>query len=207
MKKITILALVCIVSTLSAQASLRFGVKGGVNVNRLHLNKEVFNDVVNSDNRLGFTGGVMVEFTLPVVGLGIDASALYARRTANLDEYSNYEDVKRDYLTFPVNLKYKISLPVVGKFITPFATTGPEFSFLINDNFDKLSNMVDGKKMSTSWNVGFGLEVMNRVQIHANYCIGLTKALETVGITNYDQDKWVTRGKDRYWTVTAAYMF
>lgn len=195
----------------TAMSQIRFGLKAGVNINSLHFNKNIGQDIFSSENRAGFAGGIMMEFNLPIVGLGLDASAMYSHRSDDLGYYTENSTLKRDYFTFPINLKYKLSLPVLGNVVKPFATTGPEFSFLINDNFKKfnLSTTFDGKKMSTAWNVGFGIEIMNKVQLHANYSIGLTNALEAVGITSdqYDNETFQTRGKDKYWTVTAAYLF
>ena len=210
MKQITkiVLTLVAIMAlAVPAESQVRFGLKAGLNLNKLHLSRRLGDDLVNSDNRVGFTGGIIMEVVLPVAGLGIDASALYAHRSDQLSTYSNSEVIKRDYICVPVNLKYKLTLPVIGRVIKPFATTGPEFQFLIKDNFKDIGNIIEGKNMSVSWNVGFGIELLSRVQVHASYGIGLSKALKTVGIGNIDTDKYQNGGKDNYWTVTAAYLF
>lgn len=61
---------------MKADAQFRFGLRAGVAVNSLHFNKSTF----DASNRAGFTGGVMTEFTIPVVGVGFDASLMYVRR-------------------------------------------------------------------------------------------------------------------------------
>ena len=190
-----------------AEAQVRFGLKAGVTLNSLHLNKNIGSDLVSSNNRAGFTGGIMAEIGLPVVGLGIDASVLYSRRTDDLGPYSDNSTLKRDYINVPINLKYKLSLPLIGKFVKPFATTGPEFSFLVGDNFKdfSLSNTFNGSKMNLAWNIGAGLEVMSRVQVHANYSLGMTRALKWTGLVSGDD--YDSSGKDKYWTVTVAYLF
>ena len=198
MKKITLLTITTILalaSTCTAQAQVRFGLKAGVTINELKWDK----DVVSKDNRAGFTGGLMIEIGLPVVGLGIDASALYTHRENNL--YLEETKLKRDYLDIPVNVKYKLQIPVLSKVISPFVTTGPDFSLLLADD-DK--GDFKTRKWNTSWNVGFGAELFRKVQIHANYGIGVTKAFEYLG---KDVDSKPIEGKDNYWTITAAYLF
>ena len=178
-----------------AQAQVRFGVKGGVTINELKWDK----DIVSSDNRAGFTAGLMMEIGLPVVGLGIDASVLYAHRENDL--YLEDTKLKRDYLDLPLNLKYKLQIPVLNKIIAPFVTTGPDFALLLGDT-DK--GDFSTRKWNTSWNVGFGAELFRKVQIHANYGIGMTKAFEYIG---KDVNSTPVKGKDNYWTITAAFMF
>ncbi len=185
------LAIVALVGSQAASAQLRFGIKGGVALNKMEFDKSS----LESDNRAGFTGGIMLEFNLPVVGLGFDASAMYTHRSAKYSAgNAELTTLKRDYIAFPINLKYKFSiLPMVK----PFAFTGPEFGI-------RLSDEADGAKysrMSTSWNVGAGVELLNHLQIAASYGIGLNKTVQdALGISNID-------GKDKYWTITAAYLF
>lgn len=71
-----IMAMVC---SAGAQAQFRFGLKAGAAINKLSFDKSV----LASDNCAGFTGGVMVEFTVPVLNLGFDASVLYAQRAVD----------------------------------------------------------------------------------------------------------------------------
>jgi len=115
--------------------------------------------------------------------------------------YLETTKLKRDYIDFPVNVKYKLQIPVISKVIAPFVTTGPDFALLLGDT-DK--GDFKKRKWNTSWNVGFGAELFRKVQIHANYGIGLTKAMEYIG---KDVDSKPVSGKDKYWTITAAYMF
>ena len=73
--KILFVALVMMVgaSSVPAQAQFKIGPRVGLTVNDLHFNK----DVVDSDNQTGWTAGLTTEFTIPVVGLGFDLSAMY----------------------------------------------------------------------------------------------------------------------------------
>lgn len=108
-KLITVFA--CVVGMLltatTAQAQIDFGVKGGLNVTNMSLS----NDVLDASNRAGFFFGPTVKFTLPIVGLGVDASALYDQRSAKV-ENAGKEDktIKQQQIAFPVNLRYGFGL-------------------------------------------------------------------------------------------------
>ena len=74
MKKIfttAVLAAAMLFSANSAEAQVKFGIKGGLNVTSMSLDSKV----LDAENRAGFFIGPTLKFTLPVVGLGIDASA------------------------------------------------------------------------------------------------------------------------------------
>ena len=90
---------------------------------------------------------------------------------------------------------------MISKIFAPFVSTGPDFALLLSD-----SDTGDFKtrKWNTSWNVGFGAELFRKLQIHANYGIGLTKAFEYI---NKEVESTTVKGKDKYWTITAAYLF
>ena len=170
-KNIAIMAVMAIaaISPVASQAQFRFGAKVGLNVNSLHLNESTF----DASNRAGFNAGLMAEFTVPVIGVGADISAMYVRRSA---EIKGQPIDKREYIEIPLNLKWKINVPVVASIVKPFLT----------------------------WNFGFGVELIKHIQVSASYGIGMTKAFESVGLTNGAQN---IDAKNRYWTVTAAYLF
>ena len=131
MKRLTrimaVLAL-ALAAVVPAQAQFRIGPRVGVAVNKFSFNKEL----LNSDNRAGFTGGLMVEFTVPIVGIGLDASVMYARRSLHTVTALDNEGIADgnttiskhlDYIDIPVNLKYKLGLPVLSKIVKPYFTT------------------------------------------------------------------------------------
>lgn len=101
----------------SAQAQIKFGLKGGLNVTDMSLSKEVF----NADNQAGFFIGPTVKFSLPLIGLGIDAAALYDQRQAKVKGEVGYEQIYREersldskYINIPINLRYGIGLGSVA---------------------------------------------------------------------------------------------
>lgn len=179
----------------SASAQFSFGLKAGVAVSDLKFSE----DVLDANNRAGFTGGVMAEFMIPMTNIGLDASLMYVRRN---NEFKDSNGVKtedhRDYFEVPINLKWKIGVPVVGSVVKPFVFTGPSFSFLASKK--DIENAYKNKSVNVSWNVGFGVELLSKLQVGASYGFGITKAVESATDENID-------GKNRYWTITAAYLF
>ncbi len=192
-KKIIIAIAFCAFLISPATAQFRFGVKAGMAINDLKFNK----DIIASENQKGFTGGVVTEFTMPVIGIGVDASLLYARRSFDVVEMDNSKTTdNRDYIDIPINLKWKIGIPVVGKIITPYITTGPDFSFLLSKK--NISNAWTNKTVDTAWTVGAGVQLFNKLQVGATYGWGLTKSA-----SNED----ALYSKSRCWTITASFFF
>ncbi len=195
--------------TVPAAAQISFGPKVGIAVNDMKFNK----DVISADNRAGFTGGLMLEVMLPIANLGIDASVMYVHRQVDVitgyDKENNAnivaknESKGRDYIEVPINFKWKIGLPIVGKFVSPYLFTGPSFAFLTSKK--AITDAYKNKSFDMSWNFGFGVQLINKIQVGASYGIGLTKAAQA---TIDDDIKPVNiEGKNRYWTITAAYLF
>ena len=187
--------------TIPANAQFKIGPKVGVNISTLSLGGDLSKNF-KSSNISSFTGGVMAEFMVPIIGVGIDASVMYTRKGSdlkNLVENSTAEQ-HTSYVEIPVNLKYKFSLPVVGSFMSPFVYAGPSFAFRVGDNF---ADQYKNKSFETAINVGIGLEFFSHLQIAGQYGWGLGKAME------FENDvlNSTLNGKSRAWTVTAAYLF
>lgn len=184
-----------------ANAQFKFGPKVGVNISTLSLGGDLSKNF-KSSNISSFTGGVMAEFMVPVIGIGLDASVMYTRKGSDLKNLveNSTEKQHTDYVEIPINLKYKFSLPVVGSFMSPFVYAGPSFAFRVGDNF---ADQYKNKSFETAINVGIGLEFFSHLQIAGQYGWGLGKAME------FENDvlNSTLNGKSRAWTVTAAYLF
>ena len=195
-RKSTIIMLLAVLAMIPqlASAQFRFGVKGGLVVNKLSFDKSTF----SSDNRAGFAAGLQVDLSLPL-GFAVDASVMYSHRN---DTFTGMEGTfRRDYIEIPVHVRYGISLVGLNKVIVPYGFTGPNFALLCHESRDiKWEN----RSTATSWDVGFGAELFRHLQVQACYGIGMTDAFKYVGI---DKDSEVIKGKDRCWTITAAYLF
>ena len=70
-KKIMLALMVAIVGISSANAQFRFGIKAGMNINKIHFSD--VNKNLQPDNSCGWNAGVMAEFTVPIVGLCVGA--------------------------------------------------------------------------------------------------------------------------------------
>ena len=194
MKKVILILAVALMATIGVNAQVRVGVKGGVGINNLHFNRDVF----QTENRASFTGGVMVEIGLPLTGLAVDGSVMYTRRSA---EYQQ-EGWKRDYISVPINLKYKICIPGVDNVIAPYVFTGPEVAFRLGKDYDEWGSY---SSTAATWNVGVGVELVKHLQIGASYNIGINNRVKEM-IDGFSEISSLN-GKDRCWTVTAALLF
>ena len=152
--KRTLFAIAIVLMSASASAGgFKWGVKAGVALNNIHFNEDILNDLGNSDNHAGFTGGLMMEFTVPVINLGFDASVMYVHREAI---ETGSEKLYRDYIEIPINFKYKIGLPIVGNVVTPYLFTGPSFAFKTGKS--EIKDFVKSKKCDIAGNVGVGVD-------------------------------------------------
>lgn len=207
-KHIVIAVIAALAVAMPASAQFRFGIKAGLNVNSVSFSD--LNSNFDKENRAGFTGGITTEFTVPIIGIGFDLSVLYSHRNiggdfkndASLEGIiSNPEFRKQDYIEIPLNLKYKLGLPVIGKIVTPYLTTGPSIAFKCSKA--AVTDAYKEKKFDAAWNVGGGVQLLNHLQIGVNYGWGMTKALEYVGVGHESADL----GKINGWKITAAYYF
>ena len=180
-----------------AQAQFKFGPRVGLTVNDLHFNK----DVVNSDNQTGWTAGFTGEFTVPVIGISADLSAMYVRRNSKFMENNASAKDNRDYIEIPLNIKYKLGLPVISKFVVPYVGVGPSVSFLTSRRH--IENAFKNKSVDWALNFGFGVQLFSHVDLNARYGLGLTKAITTFS----GAEKAGIEGKNRYWTISLGYYF
>ena len=201
MKKILTLVVLLATITVAAQAQVKFGVKGGLNITSMKLDKSV----ADKSNQAGFFIGPTVKFTLPVVGLGIDAAALYDQRSAKVLD----ETLKQQSIQIPINLRYGIGL---GSTASVYIFAGPQFGFAIGDKVTELANDAADwrlKDSNLSANVGLGLMLLNHLQVSANYNIALGTTGE-VDVNNAINTAWNTaigKAKANAWQLSLAYFF
>lgn len=207
MKRILIAILSVLAIAAPASAQFRWGLKAGVEINSLHFSEEALQDLIKSDNRAGFVGGLTTEFTVPLIGLGFDASVLYVNRTTKMESAASHfqtPELGKDYIEVPINLKYKLSLPAIEKIVAPYVFTGPSFAFLCSKQ--GVTEAWEQKKVDISWNIGLGVQLINHLQLGASYGIGLNKALDYTGQTNGSLGNAGTNQLN-CWTVTLGYLF
>lgn len=188
-----------------ANAQLKFGIKGGLNITDMSL----CNDVFETSNRTGFFIGPTIKFTLPIVGLGIDASALYDQREGEVNVEADDNTLvstrlKQKSINIPINLRYDIGL---GSLAAVYLAAGPQFGFNVGDKNQSLYKDVAEWRLNTSnfsVNVGAGVMLLGHLQVGANYNIVCGKTGE---ITVLDGAESVLRGRSNTWQISAAYYF
>lgn len=194
MKKLlsTLMVIACLALAIPAQAQIKFGVKAGLNVSKLHLSE----NIVSKDNRAGFFVGPTAEFTLPLLGLGIDGSVLYNQFGVDSEEGTS----TKKSIEIPINLRWTVGF---SSLIGAYVAVGPQFGFNVGDRwFDEVCEF---KKNTTSFNVGAGLKLLGHLQVGANYNF----ALKNNGkIHSGDIEDLATIGfKQNTWQVSVAYLF
>lgn len=193
--KYYVLGLVVMFTALTAMGQVRVGLRTGLTVNELRLDR----DLVGSSNRAGYTAGMVLDLNIPVVGLGIEASAMYTHRNNRLS--SEEHTYKRHYIDIPVYARFRLSLPGVERFFAPYAFTGPSFSILFDDDSPA---GINNSRTYTSWDVGGGADLFSHLRLSLSYGIGITRAME---IIDHEYTGSQVDGKDRHWTLSAAWLF
>mgnify|MGYP000189033631 FL=1 len=208
---ILLVAVCCLALATPAQAQLKWGVKGGVNMSEIDWNGGFDG---NKDNSTGFFIGPMAEFTIPVIGLGIDGAVMYSQRGKELDVIDGSKtltvDAKQQGIEIPVNLKYTIGL---GSLLGIYVAAGPDFFFNFKDaKLKVLGNTLDeekaieSKKAQVGVNLGAGLKLFQHLQIGFNYQIPLGDSFSTGEALKAIKDDLVS-GKTKTWQISLAYLF
>lgn len=199
----SIAVVLIMMAAIPSKAQVKFGVKGGLNVTHM----SVSSDVYSADNNNGFFIGPTVKFTLPLVGIGIDAAALYDQRKGSLVSMNNRsEDVKFKSINVPVNLRWNIGL---GSLAGIYLAAGPQFGFALGDFSDAWdSNFYKKENMNVSINLGAGLSLLKHLELGFTYNI---QTKDTYSITeNYaggSLGREITDIKTNAWQISAAYYF
>lgn len=198
MKKIisTLLVAVCLLMVAApAQSQLRWGLKGGLNLSKASFDKSD----LKSDNFTGFFIGPMAEFTIPVIGLGVDGALLFSQKGLKIDGAD--ETIKQNGIEIPVNLKYSFGL---GDMASIFVAAGPSFYFdFSKDKGVKGLTEIKQKDAQVALNLGFGVKLINHLQIGANYNMPLTKTAEFKVADLVSADSY----KSKTWQISLAYLF
>lgn len=190
-----------------AGAQIKFGIKGGLNITDMSFSK----DVVNASNQTGFFIGPTVKIKIPIVGLGLDVSALYDQRSAEIDDVYDSETgnkakqkLKQKAINIPVNLRYDIGL---GDLAGIYFAAGPQFGFNVGGKNKSLWDDAAEWKLKTSnfsINLGAGVMLLNHLQVGANYNIVCGKTGE---VKFLDATESAFRGRANTWQISAAYYF
>lgn len=189
----------------NASAQIKFGLKGGVNVTDMSLSSNVF----DASNRTGFFVGPTIKVQLPLVGLGIDASALYDQREAKIKvgNTTTKETLRSQAINIPINLRYGWGLSSMANI---FLFAGPQFGFNVGDKDQKIteSSTWSVKNSNFSLNFGAGVTLLSHLQLSANYnvvCGKTSDATITEGIEQLTNKE--VRSRANAWQIALAYYF
>ena len=181
MKKIISIVVFLAAMTMPAKAQADFGVKGGLNVTSMSFSKDVF----DSSNQTGFFIGPTVKFTLPVIGLGFDASLLFDQRTFEVEFKGTASDnssvvvsdkISQQSIQIPVHARFGFGL---GDAASIYVFAGPQFGFNLSGkkNIDQIGEWsFDSSNLSA--NIGVGVMLFNHLQASVNYNCPLGKTGE-----------------------------
>lgn len=211
MKKFFTIMLMAVAIAMSSNAQVMFGLKGGLNLTKMTVSNSNVEDMFK--NKAGFFIGPTVKFTLPIVGLGIDAAALYDQREAdfevdNMSGGKETEKIKQQSIQIPINIRYDFGL---GETASIFIFAGPQFGFNVGDKSKDLFGVSEWtlRSSNVSANVGLGVMLLKHLQLSANYNIALGKTGEVDLKQGWDVTKDTVLGKAKAnaWQIALAYYF
>ncbi|REL38835.1 PorT family protein [Rhodohalobacter sp. SW132] len=207
MKKLTtaVLSIFVIVSfglthQVNAQSPIDFGVKGGLNFATLSSDDDV-------DSRSGFHAGLVLDFSLPMLPLGVESGLYYTQKGAEFTEEGITITGKLDYIEIPVLAKISVGPP--GPF-SPHIVAGPYAAYNINSELEASSG-------SASFSEDFSNETTDLdfggiVGVGADFNFGITKlnvsARYSFGFSNINDTEFeVDDEKNRVFMISAGIMF
>ena len=206
MKRIITLLVLAVAMTMTVQAQgIKFGVKGGLNITKMSISKDVF----DSKNKAGFFVGPTLKLSLPM-GFGADIAALYDERSADVEletsstvlpgenQSPTNETIKQKSIQVPVNLRYNIGLSSVAGI---YLAVGPQFGFPVADKVFKTEfGEYRLKDANLSVNFGAGVTLMGHLEVGFTYNLAAGKSGEFTSIKDIDTH-------NNAWQISAAYFF
>lgn len=189
-----------LIHQVNAQSPIDFGVKGGVNIANLSSDDDL-------DSRTGIHAGLVLDFSLPLLPIGVESGIYYTQKGAEFTEEGITVTGKLDYIEVPVLAK--ISLGPPGPF-SPHVVVGPYAAFNTKAEFEASSgsaSLSEDFSDQTS-DLDFGAIA----GVGADFNLGLTKlnvsARYSYGFSNInDSDFEVDEENNRVFMISAGIMF
>lgn len=176
MKKILLLVTACML--LSLQGFAQFGIKAGLNFNKLGDIDTKGNISSVLDNKTGFHAGILYRFKVPVVGIAIQPELLYSQINGQLNFLQNSSnsvksDVSVSYLQLPVALQWGLDLVL----LRPYIQVVPYVGCTISNDVKIKDLQMDTEKLNYGVGLGAGLDIW-RLQVSGRYCWDLGKVAD-----------------------------
>lgn len=170
----------------AAMAQFNIGVKGGVNISK--VDDKAFRDEFTYGYHLGGFAEVGLGKRLKLQPevlwnqLNTRADTSFRNIYSNALDFSNYKDVKLNYLSIPVLLSYKL-----GNVL--YLQAGPQFGILLNQDKTLLEN---GKEAFSKGDFSMlgGVQLnLSKFRLSGRYFVGLNNISEID-----DNSKWRNQG-------------
>lgn len=215
MKKIcfTLLVIMTIFSAAKADP-FRFGVVAGMNMTKGETSSSVNYKGWSPDTENGWFAGFQLKFSIPVVGLGFDASLIYSQENLSVPAISGdnadqvvTETTKMNYLGIPVHLRYDLSIPGANWVAVPFIFTGPQANIAVSKLDRKYNEYKDINSKDLVWryDLGGGIILLKHLQAAYSYSFPLSKSYE--GKFSEKTDKFNEDYKSGVHRISLTYFF
>lgn len=181
-----------------------FGVTGGMNITKAEADNEYSAYGWTPDAKNGWYAGLQLKFTLPIVGFGLDVSAIYSENEATLrlatkDQLGSIStediDQKIGFITVPLHLRWDFNLPAVEYAVAPYIFTGPQASYSVKKFEDGLDNKYKDIKFKSEdllwkWDLGMGVILLKRFQFSYAYEFPLSNgsSFKDMSVDNFEED-------------------
>ena len=181
--------------------NVKFGVKGGVDIQDMKFDESVF----NTENKMGWFVGPTLQVSLPIGGLGVDIAGLYDQKETKVNEAT----IKQQSILVPVNARLKLG---IGSSAGIYVAAGPQFAFNIGDdefkwNKDGVENTFQLKKSAFSVNLGGGIYLSKHLEIGFVYNIAMGSTADASWGAATDAVFKKDDTKPKSWQISAAYFF
>jgi hypothetical protein len=184
--KLPLLLTVAVMITQASIAQFHLGVKAGVNISKVQ--GETFRDEFKYGYHLGGFGeiglggkfAIQPEVLFNQYQTRVDSS--FKNIYSNALDFTSYQDVKLNYLSFPLLLNYK-----VGSLLTLQA--GPQVGILVDQSKNLLQNGSEAFKTGDFSMLGGAVINLGKLRLSGRYFVGLNNISEIS-----DQEKWKNEG-------------
>lgn len=189
----------------SDQLKVSVGVQGGLDLTEMTFGGQM----LGSNNRAGFFVGPSLKFKMPIVGLGIDFSALYDQRNLNVDG----EHIHQRSIVLPLNMRCGVDFAELFKV---FLSAGPQVTFNLGDkNFTwndtgTYHDTFQLRKSTFSINLGGGVVIGHiEAAIYYNINCGRTGDVSWSVIKDQlsEQTLRSARAETNAWRIAIGYYF
>lgn len=197
MKKLLLTTLAMILLVLPSSAQVKFGIQGGLNINKFVMDTKV----VESSNQAGFYVGPTFLIGCPV--FDIEVAGIYDVRRGEVDGKS----VKEQNVNVQANIRKALDINDNSQI---FVFAGPQCAFNIDaDDIDEVSDCVKDwrwKNSDFSVNLGGGVKI-NHVEIRVTYNSALGKTAEAEKIKDDLIERFKLKPKSNAWQIGLTYYF